>query len=301
LSAPKNWSVFPLDYSFEIVEKGVEKKFNFKVTPPKNQSDGKIYPIVEIDGKSFTNELDEINYDYIPFQSVVMPSEAKIVRLNIKKAGKKIGYIQGAGDAIPASLRQIGYKVIELNANDITLDKLKNFDAIVLGIRVYNTDQKSKFYQQVLFKYVETGGTLITQYNTNSRLKVNQVAPYPLELSRDRVTNENSKVILLNPSHQILNFPNKISEDDFDGWVQERGLYFPNKWDRHFEAILAMNDTNEKMKKGSLLVAKFGEGYFIYTGLSFFRELPAGVSGAYKLFANLLSVGKNNFTKPLKN
>ena len=179
--------------------------------------------------------------------------------------------------------------------------KLENFDAIVLGIRAYNTNERAKFYQKHLHSYVENGGTLIVQYNTRHRVKVDEVAPYPLKLSRDRVTDENSEVRIINPNHEILNYPNKISETDFNGWVQERGLYFPNEWDSNFEAILSMNDKNETPKSGSLLVAKYGQGNFIYTGLSFFRELPAGVSGAYKLFANMLSIGKNNIEKPIKN
>ena len=298
---PNEWSVSPEDINFNLAQKGAEQSFQFEVTPPENQSEGLIVPIVEIEGEIFTNELVEIDYNHIPFQSIVMPSEAKVVRLNIQKKGQVIGYIQGAGDVVPTSLRQIGYTVVELNDDDITPEKLENFDAIVLGIRAYNTNERAKFYQKHLHSYVENGGTLIVQYNTRHRVKVDEVAPYPLKLSRDRVTDENSEVRILNPNHELLNYPNKISESDFNGWVQERGLYFPNEWDSNFEAILSMNDKNETPKNGSLLVAKYGQGNFIYTGLSFFRELPAGVSGAYKLFANMLSIGKNNIEKPIKN
>jgi len=230
-----------------------------------------------------------------------MPSEAKVVRLNIEKKGQIIGYIQGAGDVVPTSLRQIGYTVVELNEDDITPEKLENFDAVVVGIRAYNTSDRAKFYQKYLHNYVEKGGTLIAQYNTNRGLKVDAVAPYPLKLSRDRVTDENSEVQIINPNHELLNYPNKISESDFNGWVQERGLYFPDEWDSNFESVISMNDKNESPKTGSLLIANYGKGKFIYTGLSFFRELPAGVPGAYKLFANMLSIGKNNMDKPLKN
>ncbi|HHC80976.1 MAG TPA: LmbE family protein, partial [Flavobacteriia bacterium] len=142
---------------------------------------------------------------------------------------------------------------------------------------------------------------LITQYNTSFRTKVDSVAPYHLRLSRDRVVDENAKVTLLNSRHELLNYPNKIVASDFDGWVQERGLYFPDEWGKEFTPILSMHDKGEKAKNGSLLIANFGKGHFIYTGLSFFRELPAGVPGAYKLFANMLSIGKNNIKKPLKN
>lgn len=301
LCCPENWKVLPESIPFKLTQKAEEQTFSFEVFPPKNQSEGVISPIVDIDGKLFTNELVEINYNHIPFQSVIMPSEAKVVRLNIEKKGQLIGYIQGAGDEIPTSLRQIGYTVVELNEDEITPEKLTNFDAIVLGIRAYNTNDKAKFYQKYLHNYVKNGGNLIVQYNTNFRLKVDEVAPYPLKLSRDRVTEEDAEVRILNPEHELLNFPNKITQADFDGWVQERGLYFPNEWDNHFEALISMNDKNESASDGSLLIAKFGKGNFMYTGLSFFRELPAGVSGAYKLFANMLSVGKNPSEKIIKN
>ena len=301
LCIPENWKVSPENHQFNLVQKGEEYSFEFYVTPPKNQSEGLISPMIEIGEKIYTHELVEIDYNHIPFQSIIMPSEAKVVRLNIQKKGQLIGYIQGAGDAVPTSLRQIGYTVVELKDDDVTPEKLQNFDAVILGIRAYNTNERAKFYQKYLHNYVNNGGTMIVQYNTNHRLKVDKVAPYSLKLSRDRVTEENAEVHILNPEHELLNYPNKISQQDFEGWVQERGLYFPNKWDSNFEAILSLNDKNETAKNGSLLVAKYGEGNFIYTGLSFFRELPAGVAGAYKLFANMISVGKNNTEKPLKN
>ena len=298
---PENWKVLPESIPFKLAQKGEEQIFQFEVFPPKNQSEGLISPIVEIGDKIYTNELIEIDYNHIPFQSVIMPSEVKVVRLNIEKQGQLIGYIQGAGDEIPTSLRQIGYTVVELKEDEITEDKLANFDAVVLGIRAYNTNDRAKFYQKNLHQYVENGGTLIVQYNTNFRLIVDEVAPFPLKLSRERVTEEDAEVRIINPAHPLLNFPNKINSSDFEGWVQERGLYFPSEWDANFEPILSMNDKNEKESNGSLLIAKFGKGNFIYTGLSFFRELPAGVIGAYKLFANMLSVGKKLDKKTLKN
>ena len=269
--------------------------------PPSKATEAFISPVVQIGNNQYTNELAEIDYDHIPFQSVVMPSEAKLVRLTIEKKGQLIGYIQGAGDAVPTSLRQMGYTVVELSDEDITPEKLENFDAVVLGIRAYNTNERAKFYQKFLYSYVENGGTLIVQYNTSRGLKVEEVAPYSLKLSHDRVTEEDAEVRMINPAHELLNFPNKITQKDFEGWVQERGLYFPSEWDPKYEPVLSMNDKNEPESKGSLLVAKYGKGNFIYTGLSFFRELPAGVSGAYKLFANMVSIGKNKTEKPLKN
>ncbi|MGV8946400.1 MAG: PIG-L family deacetylase [Lutibacter sp.] len=301
LTIPEFWMVSPKSFSFNIKEKGEEQNFEFEVTPSSKESEGIISPLVEIGTKKYTNELVEIDYNHIPFQSVIRPSEAKVVRMNIEKKGQIVGYIHGAGDAVPTSLRQMGYTVVELNEEDITPEELKNFDAIVLGIRLYNISDRAKFYQKFLHSYVENGGTLIVQYNTNSRLKVDSPAPFPLKLSNNRVTEEDAEVRMINPANELLNYPNKITQKDFEGWVQERGLYFPSEWDSKFETILSMNDKNESPLNSSLLIAKYGKGNFIYTGLSFFRELPAGVSGAYKLFANMVSVGKNKIEKPLKN
>ena len=235
-----------------------------------------------------------MDYDHIPFQTVLLPSESKVVRLNIQKRGENIGYIEGAGDVVPESLQQIGYNVVTIKPEDINPETLSRFDAIVVGIRAYNTVETLKFKQQMLFDFVAQGGNMIVQYNTSHRLKVEELAPFSLSLSRDRVTDENAKVTLLKPEHELLNFPNKITEKDFEGWTQERGLYFPDKWSKEFTPLLSMHDKGESAKKGSLLIAKHGKGHYIYTGLSFFREFPAGVSGAYRLFANMLSVGKDN-------
>ncbi|NVK53509.1 MAG: PIG-L family deacetylase [Flavobacteriaceae bacterium] len=291
LDVPKDWSVQPKLQSFVIAQKGDVQMVDFYVSPPKKQSEGKLKVLAKANGQLYTKELIEINYNHIPKQSVLLDSEAKIVRLNIQKAGNFIGYIQGSGDAIPESLRQIGYKVKEIHPKEINENNLAQFDAIVVGIRAYNTLPELKFKQKYLLDYTKNGGTLIVQYNTSRRVDVQ--APFNLKLSRDRVTDENAKVTLLAKNHSILNFPNVISESDFNGWVQERGLYFPNTWSKEYTPILSMHDKGETAKKGSLLVAKYGKGNYIYTGLSFFRELPAGVSGAYKLFANMLSVVKN--------
>ncbi|MBV1887901.1 MAG: PIG-L family deacetylase [Urechidicola sp.] len=301
LAYPNDWQVTPKYQVVSIAKKGAEQTVSFKITPPPTQSEGLITPMVKIGAKTYTDALIEIEYDHIPFQSVLIPSESKIVRLDIKKKGQLIGYIQGAGDEIPASLRQVGYTVVELKEEDVSLEKLQNFDAVVMGIRAYNTNEKVKFYQDDLHQYVKQGGTLMVQYNTNHRLKVAEVAPLKLKLSRDRVTDENSEVKIIKPDHEVMQFPNQITEKDFDGWVQERGLYFPDEWGKEFTPILSMNDKGESAKKGSLLVAKYGKGYYIYTGLSFFRELPAGVSGAYRLYTNLLSVGKNKKEQEIKN
>ena len=300
MAYPNDWSVYPEKQKIEIVNKGDIQKVVFTVIPPKGQSEGLITPMVNVNGKFYTDELIEIDYSHIPFQTVLMPSVSKVVRLDIKKQGNNIGYIEGAGDVVPESLRQIGYNVTIIKPDQISAENLVNFDAIVVGIRAYNILDDIRFKQKFLLDYVKEGGNLIVQYNTNRRLKVDNLAPYTLQLSRDRVTDENAEVRILDKGHPLLNFPNKITESDFEGWVQERGLYFPNSWSKEFTPLLAMNDKGETSKDGSLLIAPYGEGNYIYTGLSFFREFPAGVSGAYRLFANLLSVGKED-TNTLKN
>ncbi len=290
----KGWTVEQEIKSFKIAKKGDEQTLVFSMIPPSYEDESYITPLVKIDGSEISKELVTISYDHIPTQSVLLPSEAKVVRLNIQKTGENIGYIMGAGDKVPESLEQIGYTVHLVDPKDITPENLKKFDALVVGIRAYNVVDELKFKQRYLLDYAKNGGNLIVQYNTSGRWdsQFPNIAPYPITLSRDRVTDENSNVEILAKNHPLVNFPNTITNDDFKGWVQERGLYFPNKWSGEFTPILSMNDQGEPKTNGSLIVAPYGKGHYIYTGLSFFRELPAGVPGAYKLFTNMLSLGK---------
>ncbi|QCW99739.1 PIG-L family deacetylase [Aggregatimonas sangjinii] len=290
----KGWTVETETKAFEILKKGDQQTLIFTLTPPDYEEESYISPLVKIDGQEITKELVEINYDHVPKQSILLPSETKVVRLDIQKLGQNIGYIVGAGDDVPTSLKQIGYTVHLIDPATITKGSLAKYDAVVTGIRAYNVVPELKFKQKYLIDYVENGGNLIIQYNTAGRWdkQFDDIAPYPLILSRDRVTDENSEVKIVADNHSLVNFPNKITEADFDGWVQERGLYFPNEWDGAFTPILSMKDSGESPTKGSLLVAPYGKGNYMYTGLSFFRELPAGVTGAYKLFANMVSLGK---------
>ena len=229
------------------------------------------------------------------------PAQSKFERLSIEIKGSNIAYLHGAGDDIPKSLRQIGYTVTEINVSDLQPEKLNRFDALVMGIRAYNTKPELILKKKALMDYMNSGGTVIVQYNTSRRIKGDDIGPYPMELSRDRVTDETASVSFTNADHEILNFPNKISTRDFEDWVQERGLYFPNKWDERYKAPLACNDEGEPLRQGGLLVANVGKGHFIYTGYSWFRQLPAGVSGAFRLFANMLSIGKNEVAGDSKN
>lgn len=295
LDHPMGWKVSPNSIPFSIAQKGEEISVIFEVTPPSTESEGKIEPKVSVGNKIYRDELVEIDYNHIPKQSILLPSEAKVVRMDIRKSGEHIAYIMGAGDNVPESLEQIGYQVHVVDPNDIQHGDLDKYDAVVVGIRAYNVVDALKFKQPVLFDYVKNGGTMIVQYNTAGRWagQFENIAPYEVTLSRDRVTDENAEVKILAPNNSLVNFPNTITEKDFDGWVQERGLYYPSQWSSEFTPILSMQDEGETEKQGSLIVAPYGEGHYIYTGLSFFRELPVGVSGAYKLFANMLSIGKD--------
>lgn len=293
LKVPEGWKVTPESHPLKTTFKGEERTVLFRVTPPQKESEGFVRPVVTLDGDRYDMELTEIRYDHIPTQSVLLPSEAKVVRMDIRKAGKSVGYIPGAGDKIPESLRQIGYQVSILDPAGISAASLAGYDAVVIGIRAYNVSEILPARQKALLDYVREGGTLIVQYNTVGRGGTLDVKPpYPLRLSRDRVTDENARVTILAPGHPVLRYPNTITSNDFSGWVQERGLYFPDQWSKEYIPLLSMHDKGERTKEGSLLVAPYGKGYYIYTGLSFFRELPAGVPGAFKLFANMLSVGK---------
>lgn len=292
LKAPRNWIIEPNEANFKIENKGGTATLNFTVTPPKEQSEANLIPEITFQGKVYSNEVVKLDYEHFPLQTLVLPAKTKLVKLEIQKKGELIGYINGAGDAIPESLEQIGYKVQNIDPNEMNAASLAKFDAIVLGVRAYNIVDVLKFKQAELMKYVENGGTLISQYNTNRGLVLDNLAPYKLELSRDRVTEEDAKIEFLDPQHPVLNSPNKITQKDFENWVQERGLYFSDSWAPEFTPIFAMNDTNETSSKGSLLIAKYGEGHYIYTGLSFFRQFPDAVPGAFRLFANLISIGK---------
>jgi len=302
LELPKGWTSEPAFMAFQLGKMNEEQTLSFKVTGGKEELDGTLRAIAEIEGTSYSNSIRQIQYDHIPIQTLLPPATARALRINIRKAGSVIGYIKGAGDDIPVSLRNLGYEVWEMKDEEITASNLTRVDAVVLGIRALNTNERIRFTMPILLNYVKEGGTMVVQYNTSNDLEIDadKFSPYPLTLSRDRVTQENSEVRILKPDHPALNYPNKITTKDFEGWVQERGLYFPAVWNESFDALLSMNDKGEPVRNGSLLVAKFGAGHYVYTGLSFFRELPEGVPGAYKLFANLVSLSKTKSPAPAK-
>jgi len=290
LELPKNWLVTPKFIPFSLEKKGDEQIVYFEVMSPSQPENAIAKSVAIIDNKRYDKDQTIINYNHITKQQVLKPSEAKCIKMDLKIIDKKIGYIMGAGDEVPKSLTQMGYKVTLLLPEEITSEKLANYDVIITGIRAYNTVKALANKQTILLDYVKEGKTMIVQYNTPGDLLVSNVAPYPLKISQDRVTEENAEVRFLAPDHPILNYPNKISTKDFEGWKQEQGLYYPNEFDKAFTPILSSNDKGETPKNGILLVAPYGKGQYIYTGLSFFRELPEGVSGAYKLISNMISL-----------
>ena len=293
LQVPESWKVAPQSIPFNLAKKGEEQTVTFQVFPSKNASEIVAKCFATVDSKRFDKEQFSINYEHICKQQVLKTSEARFIKLDIKTNKEKIAYIMGAGDEVPKCLTQMGYSVTVLDPQEITAEKLKNFNAVMTGIRAYNTIQALAFKQKILFDFVKEGHNMIVQYNTLDDFVTTEIAPYSLKISRDRVTDENAIVTFLDPKHPILNSPNILTSEDFKGWKQEQGLYYPNEWDPAFTPIIAANDKDETPKKGAVLVAKYGKGNYIYTGLSFFRELPEGVSGAYRLMANMISLPKN--------
>ena len=292
LNLPDSWISNPLRHKILINNEGDSKSYKFSVTSTKNQSLNNISATVYSEDKKYNYDLINLNYKHIARSNILLPNSSIAFNINLKSKVKKVAYIKGAGDKIPESLKSIGISVIELDLLNLENYNLNEFPSIIMGIRAYNTNSLLKNKNNILWNFVKDGGNLIIQYNTSRGLKNNRITPYKINISRDRVTDENSVVKFLNPNHKILNYPNKINLKDFNYWVQERGLYFPNKWDEKFDSIIGMNDPGENEKKGSLLIADYGKGAFIYTGLSFFRQLPNGIPGAYKLFVNLISYNK---------
>ncbi|SHG85506.1 N-acetylglucosaminyl deacetylase, LmbE family [Flavobacterium fluvii] len=288
LELPKSWIVLPKSIPFNLDRKGMEQTVYFEVTPPKLQEEAVAKSIAIIDGKRYDKEQIIIDFSHITKQQVLQSAEAKFIRLDLKTEERKIAYIMGAGDDVPNSLRQMGYKVTLLDPEEISPEKLESFDVVMTGIRAFNTVEALVNKLNILYDFVKSGKTMIVQYNTPDL--VFSITPFSMNISQDRVTDENAEVRFLAPNHPVLNSPNTITAKDFQGWKQEQGLYYPDSFDKDFTPILSSNDKGESPKKGALLIAPYGKGHYIYTGLSFFRELPEGVSGAYKLLANMISL-----------
>ncbi len=297
LNVPESWKVSPENATFTNKSKGDEWEQDFTVTPSGNHSQTGVLEAqvtLGMDPKVYNYSILSMHYNHIPNITIFPPAQAKLLQLDLRITGKKIGYINGAGDLVEDALKQVGYEVHTLSENEILNSDLSVYDAIVVGVRAYNVDPRLAIDQPKLLEYVKNGGNLLVQYNNNNGLVTKQIGPYPFKVVNERVTDENAKITIIDPNNPILNYPNKISQADFDGWIQERGLYFTKDADPQYQKVLKMNDPGEEPKDGSLITTQYGKGRFIYTSLAFFRQLPAGVPGAYRLFINMLSKPKVN-------
>lgn len=289
-----NWMADRDRFSYRTYRNG-DNYASFSFRPgPKAGSEELTVAAKDKQGATYSSYRRSIHYDHIPYIVYYKESSAKLSRIELKTYNKRIGYIAGAGDKVPQALAQMGYEVTLLGDKELERNQLSQYDAIITGIRAYNTNEWLNKYYDALMNYIKEGGNLVVQYNTSSNIGPvrAKIGPYPFDISRTRVTDENARVTFVRPDHPVLNFPNRITQADFEGWVQERSIYHGASWDKNFEAILTMSDPGEKADEGSLLIAKYGKGYFTYTGLVFFRELPAGVAGAYRLLANIIALNR---------
>ncbi len=283
-------NISPKEAALDIPEHGIVVK-TFEISNPKNTASSEIQPL--LNGEPVYG-FKRIAYQHIPDITWFPAINLKVKALEINNPLKKIGYIHGAGDLVPTALENIGIQVDLLNSDLLASTNLKQYDAIIIGIRAYNVSPNANQWIPILLNYAEQGGTVLAQYNVNSRMSTNKFGPYPFEINRERVTEEDAKVTFTDPNDPILNYPNKITDRDFEGWVQERGLYFATNISPEYRTPLSMADKNEEQNKGSLLVANYGKGKFVYAPLAFFRQLPAGVPGATRLFVNLLAKNEKN-------
>jgi LmbE family N-acetylglucosaminyl deacetylase len=293
LELPQGWKCDPAEAAVVLAARGDEKTVAFKLTPPKDFTQrAELHAVVEVGNRKESWRVRKVEYPHIPPLTVRQASVVKLVPVTLKTRVQHIGYIPGPGDRVAESLSAVGYDVTVLPEERLAGEKLERFDAIVVGVRAFNANPRLAVHKERLSKYVEKGGRVIVQYNTNSRVGplTVPIGPFPLEIGRDRVTEENAELTPLDPKDPVLTTPNLLTASDYEGWVQERGLYFASKWDEHYRPVFSAHDTGEEPLKGGLLVARHGKGAFVYTGLAFFRQLPAGVPGAYRLFANILAL-----------
>lgn len=291
-AAPQGWKIDPPTQPYTLKEAGEETVLRFQVTPPASDTTAEL----SIPGAA---GMTVIAYPHIPPQTLFPPAKMKLVRADVKLLTRNVGYIMGAGDEMPVMIRQMGATVTLLTEDDLSRGDLSRFDAIVAGVRAYNTRADLRANHQHLMSYVENGGAYIVQYNTQenpafggdpSLLK--RIGPYPLTVGNSRVTVEEAPVAFPNPDHPALQMPNHISARDFEGWVQERGLYFASQWDSRYQPLFRTNDPGESPQEGGTLYARYGKGVYIFTAFAWFRQLPAGVPGSFRLFANFLSAAK---------
>jgi LmbE family N-acetylglucosaminyl deacetylase len=296
---PGGWQVEPSEQSFTLTHAGEERELAFRLTPPMAAGSGELRAEVDT-GAGFTpaQGLLTVDYPHIPLQTLLPAAKARLERFDLKHDGRRIGYVMGAGDDIPQALRRIGYEVELLSDEALAREDLARFDAIVLGIRAFNTRPALQTLKERLHAYVAAGGTEVVLYTVNvgfpginAAMVTEAIGPYPFKVGRKRVTVETVPVHFLQPGHSVFHWPNEITAKDFGGWVQERSLYHAEGWDTRYTALLGMADPGEREDGGALIVTRHGKGHYVYTGLAFFRQLPDGVPGATRLFANLLALG----------
>ncbi|MCA9670282.1 MAG: PIG-L family deacetylase [Myxococcales bacterium] len=293
LELPAGVRATPSKHAFKLAKKGAEAALTFKLRRgAKARGAFRALPVAVVGARRYSQGVATIDYPHIRRQTVFPSSAVRVVPLSLRLGRRRIGYVMGAGDDVAKSLRRVGYQVTVLTPKDLDAARLRRFDALVMGVRAYNTHPELEHRHKELMRYVRGGGTLLVQYNTSNRWRklTMPIGPWPLSISRGRITDEQATLAEIKPRHRVLRAPNRIGSADFDGWVQERGLYFASSWDKRYRAVLRGNDKGESPLDGALIVGRHGRGHFVYTGLSFFRQLPAGVAGAYRLFANLLAL-----------
>lgn len=295
LDLPSGFKTEPEKLSFSQDKKNQETLLEFKIYPPASWSESKTFSIkavATVDGVTYSRGFREIKYDHIPIQVLFPESVASVVLLEWRGNNRSVAYIPGAGDEVRKGIEAMGYMVTELAADQLEKTDLTRFQTIVMGIRAFNTSERLIANLPLLHQYVQEGGNLIVQYNTNSwagPLKT-EFGPLPLKIGRSRVTDENAPIDF-DKNDPLMIYPNRISERDFQGWVQERGLYFASEWDPAYRTPFKMADPGEELQQGSLVILPHGKGNFIYTGIAFFRQIPAGVPGAFRLLSNLIEAG----------
>jgi LmbE family N-acetylglucosaminyl deacetylase len=299
LKAPPGWRVEPAKWEFQIAEPGQLASLDFTITPPAASAQGHISASAQVGQSVITSGLQRIAYEHIPPQAILPVAQTRVVREDVKVSAHRIGYIMGAGDEVPGALREMGCEVTLLEPADLARGDLARYQTIVTGVRAWNVRDDLRANHARLVSYMEHGGALLVQYNVTEGgpfggdpTLLKNMGPYPIKPGRDRTTVEEAPVKLLKPDHRLLQIPNRVTAADFHGWVQERALYFPAEWDPRYESLLETSDPGEKPQRSGLLFARVGKGAYVFTSYAWFRQLPAGIPGAYRLFANLISAGR---------
>ena len=294
LDMPSSWRAEPDELPVEFKQRGDKQYFDFKVFPVAvKENRQEIRAVLEARGTKFSEGYSLVSRDDLASFYYYQPAAARVSVVDVKvPKGLKIAYIMGAGDDIPTVLQQIGLDVTLVAAEKLSSEELSKYGTVVLGIRAYDTQKDIATNNKKLLDYVSSGGTLVVQYNAGTGdFNSGHFSPYSMQLGRSRVSVEEAPVEILAPDDSIFHSPNEITQHDFEGWVQERGLYFADQWDDHFKPLLSSHDPGEQPLKGGLLRAQYGKGTYVFTGYAFFRQLPAGVPGATRLFVNLLNAG----------